>query len=478
MFELTPFSGELFLKKRGLGKITGLVAGAFLSLVGSAKAEPYDDRIHLDTVTRTRVQRRVPKEWYVLERDPGDDDSPEYRIGLGWHNHRPACGCTDCIRSHDSMPSLLSVNEIKLSFDNAAGLALNYVTHETGASDNTAGRVVHLGALIGVMSLTSHLAHEHAHHTAPHRQTGAVTLEDYLQGLPTYAEYIDRHAAGLNNSELLFHRYSDHAATSSLNLVNSVGIVMSKMDAFIQWVYSFHYNGRELDRRRTVALGAVYRREGHGVTDPIMPQVNDLVGLGDNRAYTNLLSLSGPASKEEDLLMSAASTALSASFWQSLTLPIRYIANGTQSEELWHIPAGEVKLYFPNFSVYRLPEGYFGQAKMFVGFPESDALLSLRAAMGIGRRRNMIDDRLAGLGIHNFEPVDGVRLSAEAYVIANGGHVSGYGAFGRVSVELTDNFSVFAEARYDFNSPLMRPGSSDESLFIVGGVEVTQSSRP
>ena len=475
-------------------KFLNLIAGGVLALGMSSAADAQEDiacslsssediRITLDSSRYQNaryfaVRNRIDEDGSYLELNAQDQST--YDIGFGLHRMEGISQSAQGLLHNRSSLSHREVDRVKLSIDNAWGIAMNTIGEKTGMDEHAGGRFgIALATALG-MGATSRWAHEEAGHGLSaagygvQQNQGQVRYVDDLQGIP-YSQVVDRWAGGLNNSEHLFFMYHRAALEDRLDLVDALGMFMSKLDAMIQWSYSTHnsHPGREWVNSYVAALQQS-RSEGLQIDDDVDFHRIGILGRGDTRDYVTLLSMiHRNASHEKDLYATMLSAALSANFWQSSAFIINYIVNGKKSEELWDVQAGPVHLGLPSVAIYRLADGYYGEARSFIKY--NDLTFSVEAGMGLGFLGGDVQGYTLGAGLHKlgipFLPQ--VSMSLTGFTHMDGSVVKGYGGSAELRVKLIDSLEAYGRVDYSNNAITQRPGLGDEDVFFSFGFRVT-----
>jgi len=472
------------MRKRTLSCLAGILLSVGLN--GPLNAEPSGS---FKAPAGQKLEKEWPKpdQWKSEEREeeplePAPEDSPGSHFDLGFSlEHFDEPGDYGRGFERDKLrPTSAEVNRVKLSIDNAISISLHYAGREAGLEDSVGGRIGILGLNILGMALTAHWAHEVGGHAATYRPP----LDDAVHKINgrinpnffwtrTYSMLADSKSGGLNNSEDLFNMYNQDGILEGMTLTNSLGHVTSKLDAFIQWTYSF--GGREgLPKDKVYyEIGKRIRSGRWKMDQPSHKKFQDQLGKGDIRAYLEIIGLKYDADPRKDLLASVISTALSAHVWQGLIMPFKYIANGKRSEKAWHLTLGQTEVYWPSFKVYRLATGYYGEGKMFMKLGKDLPFLSVEGGTGLNSIGGDVQKSKFGAGIHKLEAIPGLLLSGTAYAVMNDeSAISGFGVGGKIEYMITNTCGVYAQINFDRNPITLRPGTPEKRALFTGGLRI------
>lgn len=438
------------------------------------RVDPRDIELRLSSACDYAVYNRVDDDGSLLPLN--DYDRATYDIGFGLHSMGGLDeGAKGLLHDRNNL-SFREVNEIKLSMDNVWGMAMRAAGKKTTLDDHVAGRFgIVLMTALG-MGATSRWAHEEAGHGLSAAGYGINKPDVIYEGEEgiTYRMVVDRWTGGLNNSEDLFFRFHRNAMEDGLDLVDALGLVMSKFDNFIQWSYSnhVHHPSREWVHTYSDAISqAKWARME--LDDDVDLHRQGLLGRGDTRDYVTLLGIRHPdASHEKDLYASILSAALSASFWQSAIFTIKYIVNGNESEKLWGIRAGPVDVGLPSVGIYRLADGYFGRARSHISL--NDMVLSIQGGVGLHWLGGTVPGYEIGIGLHKLHipQLDELKLTVQGALHMDGSVVKGYSGMAELRFAITDDIEVFGRINHSVNAITQRPGLGDEDTFITGGIKI------
>lgn len=307
------------------------------------------------------------------------------------------------------------INSTRQSLDNLFACSLHSIGQYQQLNHSVAYRSTAFGILFLEMLATSRLGHEFAHgfdetirRKKPLPVKGFLFAEGHNGENISYEDLILSQAAGLNNSSIMATRYWQQAETRG-NIVSSLGFMISRNDALMQWIYGHLIMGGDPEKIIQRQIKAIQSHPGASSVNPITsleefeedfeteekipeealdPAIYQVTGHGDNVAYIKLLETMGygKAHRDKDLAIILGSNAMTAYFWQSLYEIIQYIGYGKMSHERWRL-AGPVE--WPLFSTYRLPRGYLTQAQLPIVI------------------RNDIVDRITLIGGKDLDPILG-----------------------------------------------------------------------